>query len=318
VRFLWWVGKYIDPSVQTAAWAAMIVSALSALPAYLLARHRFGDTAGLIAAGMYLFTPSLVMFGATCMDGVFALPLITSLWLLVAALIHRFDDPTPYRVWPGWKILIYAVLAGIALTIAAFMSYATLCIGVVIGIFLLAQLCISWRWFIRSVIVMAAVTIVFLACNLGLHWATGYDPIACVRESMRADESVVGFIRRHWVDVSFANGIAFLIGAGLITTTLWLEAVKSSILSMFCRDGASGVFEGAMLIAVVTLSFSRLFTLETERIWIFLIPLLIAPAANQLVRTSRSSTALAIRSAGVLILLMAQTWICELVLYTWW
>jgi signal transduction histidine kinase len=128
----------------------------------------------------------------------------------------------------------------------------------------------------------------------------------------------MGWVRMHWIDVSFANCIAFLIGIGLITTTLWLSAVGASIWQLIRRRGADHLFELAMFIAIVTISFSRLFTLETERIWIFLMPLLIAAAANQLVRLSRSHCRLAIRVAIVLVLLMAQTWVCQLVLNTWW
>jgi hypothetical protein len=135
---------------------------------------------------------------------------------------------------------------------------------------------------------------------------------------MRADEAVVGMVRRHWVDVSFANCIAFLIGTGLITTTLWLSAMGASIRQIILRDAANHVFEMAMFVAIVVISFSRLFTLETERIWIFLMPLLIAPAANQLLRISRSHLTLVIQTAGVLLMLIAQTWVCQLVLNTWW
>ena len=220
VLFLWWVGKHFDPSIQTASWAAIIATAFASIPAYLLARHRFGNTAGLIAAGIYLLTPSLVLFGATSMDGVFALPIITTIWLLTAALFRRSDDPRPLAIRPEWRSILCAILAGITLTISAFMSYATLCIGIVIAVFLLAQLLISWRWFVRSVILMAITTVVSLGCTWWLHLATGYDPIACVQASLKADESVMGMVRLHWIDVSFANCIAFFIGTGLITTTL--------------------------------------------------------------------------------------------------
>ncbi len=313
VLFLWSVDRYIGGGLEGACYAAIIVSALGSVPAYLLARHCFGNTAGVIAGAMYLLTPSLVIFGATCMDGVFATPMIASIWLLAAATTRRAENVQPRRWIPGWRDSIYAVIGGIALTVAAFMSYASACICIVFATYVLVQLCVDRRWATRSLIALALAAGVFVACNLILYVTVGYDPIACVRASIRADASVVDRVRAHWIDVSVANLVAFFVGTGLITTTLWLRSLRA-----LCKPNAlsSQLLAAATLIAMIGVSFSRLFTLETERIWIFLMPIPIAAAASSLARGRQVATT--VQVSGVLIVLFLQTWLAEALLNTWW
>jgi hypothetical protein len=75
----------------------------------------------------------------------------------------------------------------------------------------------------------------------------------------------------------------------------------------------------AFALALIAFSFARMFSLETERIWIFMTPLILIPAANEVMQI-RSSKPLRVtlRVSTVMLLLFAQTWLTEILLYTWW
>src|SRR5206468_12421336 len=85
VLFLWAVSKLFGPGLIAASLAAIIATSLAAAPAYWLARDWAGAKGALIAGAMYVLSPSLVLFGATCMDGVFAAFAVMTVWLLYKA-----------------------------------------------------------------------------------------------------------------------------------------------------------------------------------------------------------------------------------------
>ena len=75
----------------------------------------------------------------------------------------------------------------------------------------------------------------------------------------------------------------------------------------------------AFFVSILVLSFARLFTLEVERIWMFLVPFVLVAAAREIVTVgSPKPPRLALRVGVVMLVLFLQTWITEIVLYTWW
>ena len=126
-------------------------------------------------------------------------------------------------------------------------------------------------------------------------------------------------IRRRWLDVGIANFVAFFVASGFVAATLWLHTTVLAIRDAVCRPVSpqrTYVLESVCLIAVLGMSFSRLYTLETERIWIFLMPIPIAAAASGLARGAQ--TVRAVRVVTALVLTFAQTWVVEVFVYTWW
>ena len=68
----------------------------------------------------------------------------------------------------------------------------------------------------------------------------------------------------------------------------------------------------SFLLAMIVISFSTLFTLETDRIWIFLLPILACICAGWLAQKKP------IVAAIVIALTFAQAWLMEALLYTYW
>jgi hypothetical protein len=73
----------------------------------------------------------------------------------------------------------------------------------------------------------------------------------------------------------------------------------------------------ALAITILLLGFSTLFTRELERVWMFLTPMLLIGAADELDQLMPS-----LRRwrwiVTTMILLLAQTWLSQLLLYTLW
>ena len=283
VLFLYAVSRAIGPGLPAAAGAAVAVTALGVIPAYLLARRVYGADVALAAATLYAVAPSLVLFGATSMDGVFLVPQVTAVWLAVEAMAA----PRRRAAW--------AAAAGVALAVGLFFTFATVVTGVLIG--LLAVL----RRDRRGWAAMAVAAAAFVAVEGGLRFGCHYDLPANLREARASDHRKmqtqhVGFGR--WLDISTANLVAFAVGVGFASVGPWVAGWRSAGLST------------ATAVTVLAFSFGGLFTRETERIWVFLTPLVLLPVARRVTDDRRVRwTAIA---------LFVQTWAMQAALDTLW
>ena len=306
VLTLWAIGRLLDPTVHTAALAAIGLAALSAVPAWLLARELAGRAVADVATGLYLVTPSLVLFGATCMDGVFLLPIVTAMWLHERSCRGGTSGARVWAARVGW-----AVLAGLAATGAVLMTFA----ASVLGVFWLARLVADaiardCPAVVRRVAAGVVALVVVALAQAGLWATTGYDVLANLRAAQATDLSVMGTGHEtlaRYFDVSAANGIAFLIGGGVVSVALATFHLL--------RGGDRATWAHAAAFAAV--ACSTLFTLETERVWLFLFPLL-AVAAARPIASVRSPSLGAAAVAAAMGLLYLQAWAAEVVAYTWW
>ncbi|HEY1923061.1 MAG TPA: hypothetical protein VGG44_09965 [Tepidisphaeraceae bacterium] len=145
-----------------------------------------------------------------------------------------------------------------------------------------------------------------------LYAATGFNLVKCFEASRFYDHYSmrtfsISFPR--YVDVSFSNLFGFLIGIGFPVVLLWGRQVAGTTKS------AGDRFSMAGLICVLVFSFARLFTHETERIWLFFIPPALIAAAGWIFRVDGKSNRLREWAMG---LMFAQTWVFQLLLYTLW
>ena len=284
VLFLYAVSRAFGPGrPAAAAGAAVAVTALGIIPAYLLARRQFGAEVALAAATLYAVAPSLVLFGATSMDGVFLVPQVTAVWLAVEAMAA----PRRRAAW--------AAAAGAALAVGLFLTFATVVTGVLIGLYALVRRD-RGAW-----VAMGIAAAAFLAVEGGLRFGCHYDLVANLQEARASDHRKmqtqhVGVGR--WLDISTANLVAFAVGVGFAAVGPW--AVGSW----------SGGLSAATMVTVLAFSFGGLFTRETERIWMFLTPLVLLPVAR------RAAAEGSVRWTAVA--LFVQTWAMQATLDTLW
>jgi 4-amino-4-deoxy-L-arabinose transferase-like glycosyltransferase len=304
ILYLWSVSRVFGNGVVAAALAAIIGTALSIYPFQLLARTLLGPATSRYAVAMYAVTPALVLFGATSMDGVFLFfPLLATYFF--------------HRSW-SHKPVLYSFLTGLALSAAMFFTLISFCIGFIFTVEAILSLrypALSRRvW--RSLI-CAGLT--FFVVHGLLYLATGYNIIrafATARRVASVYRSEVYPDFGHYLNVSGANLAAFLLGVGVITVALAGGEIAKAW-SAWRAKRSTDLLSLALSVVVVVLAFAAIFTGETERTWMFLVPLAI-PAAARHLDSHQNANPRSNAWCAVLILLFTQTLATEMLLYTFW
>jgi hypothetical protein len=143
---------------------------------------------------------------------------------------------------------------------------------------------------------------------------TGFNYLACLQASRSYDHysmQTFSLSFGRYLDISFSNLFAFLIGVGLPALVLW---GRETIESLNRRTNADR-FNIALVISVLFFSFARLFTHETERVWLFFIPLALIAPASWIARRGDDESRLL---QWTICLSFAQTWLFQLLLFTIW
>jgi hypothetical protein len=252
--------------------------ALSIPLAYLLGRALLDERRARLATLLYVFAPSAILYGATSADALYA-----TLGLLAAVPLALASRARAAGAIP---------VGASALSVASFFSYANLAIGAWAAL-------VAWqRTGIRRATVLAASCgLALLGFYAALHLATGYDPIGVLEATETVYREGIASRRPYefWV---FGSPSAFLVALGIPIAWLLLRAA------------AAGAPAARALLAVLVIAALLGFTkAETERIYLFLVPLACVAA----------STALPERRVPLVLgALATQALATELLLYTVW
>jgi hypothetical protein len=303
VLLLYFISRIFGPGLPAAAWSAVAVTATGAVPFLLLGRRIVGQKAALIALALYAVAPSLVIYGATSMDGVFLVSLLWSIYFLHRAIAEE-----------GIAI---ALVAGIFLTISFALSYVAVCVIALMLVYFALQCAAGRGNFWPAAQSSAVCGLVVVACFAIIYALTGFSYYACLEGSRFYDHyamrtNSVSFGR--YLDISFCNLAAFLIGVGLAAVVLWWKQTADSLISPW-NWSAADRFNAATVVCVLVFSFARLFTHETERVWLFFIPPALIAAASRIARAGGASQRLFEWAMG---LMFVQTWLFQLLLFTIW
>jgi hypothetical protein len=268
-----------------------------------------GEATARVALVLMLLAPAAVLFTTTSMDGPFGVFPIAAAW----AFHRSLGSAEPRRV-AAWAALMGAFVA-----FGLLMSYVTFFTCLYMAFALALSLALGRRR-LRSAAVLAAASLSgFLAVYAVVVGTTGFRPVAALRMAIARDAVMMGSgyeTLGRYLQISFGNLAAFVIGAGLPLVVLWgAQLVRT--LRRRARGGSLDVLTVSFAASLVAISFSTLFTLETERIWIGMIPYLAIPAARLLElarRAEGSGTALWVAAA----LLSVQILAFETFLNTRW
>ena len=317
VLFLWSISKIFGYNLVSASLLSILFTALTVIPIYRLAVNLYDEKVARYALILFLITPNFVMFTGTSMDGPFSVFPILSVYLFYKAMKRATAGEEgqslviPYgansvRI----RIRPYSLLTGVSLALGMFMTYST----VVIGIFICVLTLLEWKRFNEYFKVLLFAGIGFIAFYLLLFLLTGFRPIEALWEAIKKDEAGMGTgyesIGRYF-HLSIANLFAFLIGVGLPITVVWLRHLVTTVRA-WQQHKTVDTFVIGYLITLLFFTFSTLFTMEVERIWIFMVPFLVIPVAKYL--TTRPMSEL----YWVAGLLVAQLIVGEVLLYTYW
>ena len=324
VLFLWHVSGLFGYNLISASLVTIFFTALTIIPIYRLAAMLYGQKVARYALFLFLVTPNFVMFTGTSMDGPFSVFPILSVYLFYVA---RERETIPDQKWHEFRP--YSLLTGLSLALGMFMTYST----VVVGVFLCVIALLERQRFVQYLKVLLFAGSGFIGFYLLLFVLMGFDPIEALWAAIKKDEAGMGSgyesIERY-LHLSFANLFAFLIGIGFPITTVWLRQLVSTIKEwreetrspeqesgehrtpwIFRYENAD-TFVIGFLITLLYFTFSTWFTMEVERIWIFMVPFFVIPVAKHLTARPISDF------YWVIGILVAQLIIGEVLLYTYW
>ena len=215
----------------------------------------------------------------TVMDGPMMAFLVAAIWAFLRATVEGA------RRWP-----LGAIVSGLALSLASFMTYTASYLLLFFGLIAVLAFFVDrprfWR-IARLVPVAAATCLAFYGV---LYLAVGYDPLAALQRAVWANNELVGTGHATFVQylhVSLSNLFAFLFGMGLALVAVWLLQVKAAV--QRARSGReTDLFVLAFPISLVAITFSALYTLEVERIWMFMALMVTLAAGRFLDERQRS------------------------------
>ncbi len=298
VVFLWAIARLVGGNVTAVGLVVALVGALGAVPTYALANEVYGDRAARLAAALFAFAPGVLLFSATSLDVVF----MTVAAVALAALVRAPRS----GAWAFASGALVALALGFTFGVLTFAI-----VGVGIGL-------VAWRGDdergeerigLPAIVARGCLAIGGLVVGaLVLRVTFGLDLPAVFRSTLRAHLHDPSRARpyAYWL---FADIPAFLIMAGIPQTALFASDVRAA-----WRRRRPGI-ETVLAVTLVLASVSGVFLGEVDHIWLFFVPLLVAPAGSALDATSGD------RVDGWRVPLMAalaQALVMELLLYTFW
>jgi hypothetical protein len=314
ILILWSAGELFGADVFAAAMTAIVLSSLAPGATWWLARRAAGGGGGsqrcaIAAVGLHVVSPGLVLFGATCMDGVFVAPMVAS----AAAMLAAYQA----RKWP--ITLAAAVGAGLLISLSVFLTFGAVCLAVFFAFEFLLNLA-DGRWK-RRLAALGVGAAVVAGVYTSLWLTLRFDVMASLSSAMTRNDRAVGTGYETWsryFDLSIAHVVAFIISAGLACSWLWLAGAGKSMVNALSRKRTDGVDHNALIVlmTMLVLAFSTLFTLEIERVWMWLIPFVLVAASIGISR--RFATGGLIALAIAMLLQFAQTWVMQRHLYLYW
>lgn len=261
-----------------------------------------------LAACLYLLAPNVVCYTATCMDAVFNAPMVWSIFCL----------------WKlrGGRPIVFGVAGGAAAALAALMTFSASFLALW-GVVLLVLTALGDRKkFNHTLVGLSAAGATAAAIYFAIYVWSGYDVLETLRQAIRGQNAIVEDrghnTLRQDVHFAIANLVAFLFCAGLPLSVLWGKQLWAEL-----RPATASPARWLLLsfaAALLLIDLAPLYTLETERIWIFMVPWLAIGAAAQLSREQSfaegNSRALNSSAWAALLLLGGQTLAME-VLFDW-
>jgi methylthioxylose transferase len=277
------------PGLTAAALATVALGSLGAIAAGGLARDELGEPGGRLALAMWVVAPGMVLYLATSADAVFAAVLGGATLAAHRGLV-RHSVP-------------WTVAGGVLLWTSSMLTYAAVLLLVFLGVRAAGLLRTDRAWVLRWAAATGAV-VVGLAGALWL--AAGYDVPAAVLAVHGAYQAAPGSAGRslvHWLP---GDLLAF---GGMLGVPLLAALTARTV--MVVRERAWASVDAAALATLLAAASWGFTKGEVERIFQFLIPLVLVSVVRQLL-------AWRARVPVVVGLLVVQTLLVQVLFATRW
>jgi hypothetical protein len=190
------------------------------------------------------------------------------------------------RPWCG---ALWAVALGIVLFAATFLAFNVLA---ALGFLAPAGIAFALRSNdriagARRLAACAAVALgVAAGCYVALHLGTGFDPIAALRRALLVPEVLAERLPRPYGWCLLFDVYLFLLGLGFVAVPLLLAFLRRWPPHRAWRERAL-FYPYLGLVAILAVDLSGLLPGEVPRLWLFLMPFAILPAAKALAYLDR-------------------------------
>ncbi|MBI5363669.1 MAG: glycosyltransferase family 39 protein [Planctomycetes bacterium] len=258
----------------TAALAVLTAAALGLVFAYLALRELLEEHAARQAAWLLASLPPFLDFACTSMDAVFFLWASLALWSALRALRTNASA-------------VAAVVAGATLGFAALSSFAVLPMGLLLlayALLLAVRRERAWSTTLRQLTAIGAGFALFLAA----FWlATGFAWWDCILHARERGLALMTNVMQstpssRWAELSYGNCAAYLIYAGPGVAALLLARVAQRKITTDPNrvSRPRDAWTPAVLLTLCVMTLGGLFFMETERVWLFTLPWLVAAAMS--------------------------------------
>ncbi len=311
IILLYYLGNASDGNLLTVCLVTIMVSALTIVPVYLWARLFLDAQGSRKLCLLWLVTPSVALYGATSMDGVFMLFLSLPLYLFLKGV----EGSMRSAIWAG-------VFTGIGLAIAIFMTFSAVFHGAFFVLFAIGCLLFTAKekfWKAAALTLVAG--IVFCAVYSTVYLSTGFNIINCLKTAMELDTRPVSCSLKWYIVTRLEDLLDFATLSGVATTGLWSGIAIKLVAFRDFRARFDLTLSISMLsctsVILIMVLTGLYVTGETGRIWLFLLPLVLVPSVAAL--QSRSYRDIFHDPVFQLVILaFCQTLLFEAVLDTWW
>lgn len=224
----------------------------------------------LLACAMYALLPALAFF-LPDLDQVY--PIFAM--LLALAWARALDGSRPH-----------AVLFAAMLFVSTFFAYNLLVVGAFVALYAAYFLrrehasAGAWRRLgIAALTGAAGLVVPYLA----LWIAADYDPFRSLAHAIAEQNDLAVRLMRPWLSCLFTAPYDFFLGAGMVVLPLLALSV-SRLFRELRIENRSLMLSAIALGTILVVDLSGLLRAETARVWLFLQPFAVVPAAIELLR----------------------------------
>jgi hypothetical protein len=305
---LWVLSLLNDTDPVRVAIAVTALGSLCVIPVYKLASRLSGATFGIKAAILYVFCPTIVLYGAMSLNTLFALVGVTTIACFTSAMLTE-------RLAPGRQ-----ALAGLCFALTFFMSFDMANLGVFFVVLYLIT--IKRRGCSMPTLKAAIMSAAFLAFY-GLLWAgTGFNVVQALSDAVGQVREDLAMMAEHTPRASYwlwriGNPFEVLFFLGIPCAIAFLASWKTIFAKAETINPELCAFCLAGLAMVLVFSVTYLGKSEMARVSSFFFPFMLIPAAKWIEIQDDSETG--IHSLSItLVLLFVQTWLMEFLLFMYW
>jgi hypothetical protein len=200
--------------------------------------------------------------------------------IFTAALVALWARAVDTGRWP------YAILFALCLAITTFFTFNLLVLGLFLAGYAAAHFCLTPTptTALRLIRLSTCAIGTFIALYTILFLTTGYNPLATLHAGLiNQHELERTFLKRPYPITIPFDILDFLLGTGWIATVAIGFYLHRQISSRHWRS--PGFIITTLVIGqILILAATGLLTVETARVWMFLIPLFLIPAALEISR----------------------------------